>query len=388
MRNSKIRVCHVANSDMAVRFLLLNQLKFLQGEGYEVLAVCSGGPLIKDIEKEGIKVKIINFKRGINPLAHLISLFKLFFYFKKEKFDIVHTHNPIPGLLGQLAAKVAEVPIIVNTIHGFYFTENTPFLKRKFFVLVEKIAAKCSDLIFSQNKEDIDTAIKEKICSSQKIKYLGNGIDLQRFNPQRFSEEFIFQKKKNLGINPNFKIIGIIGRLVKEKGYLELFQAFKMVLEKFPNTLLLIIGPAEPNKKDKIDLEIVKNYEIEKNVLFLGQRTDIDELYPLMDIFVLPSWREGFPRTIIEASAMKKPIIATNIRGCRETIEGGKTGILVSSKNPEKLAEAMIYLLENPKIAKEMGQAGRKKAEKEFNERLIFDRIKKEYQRLIQEKLR
>jgi len=384
MRNSKIRVCHVANSDIAVRFLLLNQLKFLQGEGYEVLAICSGGPLIKDIEKEGIKVKIINFKRKIDPLAHLITLFKLFFYFKKEKFNIVHTHTPIPGLLGQIAAKMAGVPIIINTVHGFYFNGNSSFLKRKFFILIEKIAAKCSDLIFSQNKEDIDTAIKEKICFSQKIKYLGNGIDLQRFNPQRFSEEFIFQKKKNLGINPNFKIIGIIGRLVKEKGYLELFQAFKMVLEKFPNTLLLIIGPAEPNKKDKIDPEIVKNYGIEKNVLFLGQRTDVDKLYPLMDIFVLPSWREGFPRTIIEASAMKKPVIATNIRGCRETIEGGKTGILVSSKNPEKLAEAIIYLLENPEKAEQMGKNGRIKAIKEFDEKFVFERIKREYERLIQ----
>ena len=388
MKNSKIKVCYVASADMTIRFLLLSQLKFLKNEGYEVYAICSSGKWINNIENEGIKIKIINFKRKISPISDLVTLIKLFFYFKKEKFQIINTHTPKPGLLGQLAAKLADLPIIVNTIHGFYFHEGTPPLQRKFFIFVEKIAALCSDLIFSQNKEDIKTAIKEKICSSPKIQYLGNGICLQRFNPERFSKEFIDKKKKELNIKPDFKLIGIVGRLVKEKGYLELFEAFKNLIKKFPNTILLVAGPIEPEKKDAINPDIVKDYGIEKNVLFLGLREDIDEIYPLMDIFVLPSWREGFPRSVIEASAMERAVIATNIRGCREAVDDGITGILVLVKNPEKLAEAIIYLLQNPQIAKKMGEEGRKKAKREFDENLIFGRIKKEYQRLIKEKLR
>ena len=387
MENFKTKVCHVANTDMAVRFLLLGQLKFLKNQSYNVYAVCSSGSLIKDVEKEGIKVKTIDFNRGFNLFAHLIAFFKLFFYFKKKKFDIVHTHNPVPGFLGQLAAKMTGVPIIINTIHGFYFQERDSWLKRNFLISIEKIAAKCSNLIFSQNEEDIKTAIKEKICDSQKIKYLGNGIDVQKFNPKRFSEEFIDKKKRELNLNSNFKIIGIIGRLVKEKGYLELFEAFKKVLNRFPDIILLVIGPEEPKKKDKIKQNIVKNYGIEGNVLFLGQRTDIDELYPLFDIFVLPSHREGFPRTIIEAQAVAKPVITTNIRGCREAIENNKTGILISPKNSEELSKAIIYLFENPERAKEMGKSGRRKVEREFDEKNVFDRIEKEYQRLIKEKL-
>lgn len=388
MKNSKIKVCYVASADVTIRFLLLSQLKFLKNEGYEVYAICSSGKWINNIENEGIKIKIINFKRKISPISDLVTLIKLFFYFKKEKFQIINTHTPKPGLLGQLAAKLADLPIIVNTIHGFYFHEGTPPLQRKFFIFVEKIAALCSDLIFSQNKEDIKTAIKEKICSSPKIQYLGNGICLQRFNPERFSKEFIDKKKKELNIKPDFKLIGIVGRLVKEKGYLELFEAFKNLIKKFPNTILLVAGPIEPEKKDAINPDIVKDYGIEKNVLFLGLREDIDEIYPLMDIFVLPSWREGFPRSVIEASAMERAVIATNIRGCREAVDDGITGILVLVKNPEKLAEAIIYLLQNPQIAKKMGEEGRKKAKREFDENLIFGRIKKEYQRLIKEKLR
>lgn len=388
MKISKIKICHIANTDMAVKFILLNQLKFLENEGYDVYAVCSPGKWIKDIKNRGIKVKTINFKRRISPISDLICLFKLFFYFKKEKFDIVHTHTPKPGLLGQLAAKLAGTSIIINTIHGFYFNENSSFLKRRFFIFVEKIAAWCSDFIFSQNKEDIETAIKEGICSSQKIKYLGNGINLQKFNPDKFSKSFIGKKKKELEIESQRKIIGTIGRLVKEKGYLDLFEAFKMVLEELPETLLLIIGPREPEKKDRLNHTIIKKFGIKKNVVFLGERVDVDELYPLMDIFVLASHREGFPRTIIESSAMAKPVIATNIRGCREAVKDGKTGILVPLKNPEKLAETIIYLLKNPERAKKMGEEGRKRIEKEFDERRIFDRIKKEYQRLIEEKLK
>jgi len=388
MKNFKAKICYVANIDMAVKFLLLNQLNFLKNNDYDIYTVCSAGNLVKDIEKKGIKVKTIRFKRKISPISDLITLFRLYFYFKKEKFDIVHTHTPKPGLLGQLAAKMAGVPIIINTIHGFYFSENSSLLKRKFFVLIEKIAAKCSDLIFFISEENIKTATKKKICSSDLIKYLGRDIDMQRFDPKRFSEEFILARKKQFGISPNKKIIGIIARLVEEKGYLELFEAFKKVLEKFPNTVLLVVGPEEPEKKDAINPEVVKNYSIEKNVLFLGRKTDVDELYPLMDVFVLPTHREGIGATILEASAMEKPVIATRIGGCPEAINNKVTGILLPIKDSEKLAEAIIYLLKNPEKAKEMGRKGRRKVLREFDEKLIFDRIRIEYQRLIREKLK
>jgi len=388
VKNNKIKVCQVASVDMTLRFMLLNQLKFLRGEGYEVHAVCSSGKWIREIEEKGIRVKTIEMKRKISPISDLIALFQLISFLKKEKFDIVHTHTPKAGFLGQLAAKIAGVPIIINTIHGFYFQKSSSWLKRKFFIFIEKIAAFCSDLIFSVNKEDIKTAIKEKICNPNLIKYLGDGIDLSRFNRKRFSQEFIENKKRELGINPSKKVIGIVARLVKEKGYLELFEAFKKILKKFPETLLLIVGPEEPEKKDKINPEIIKNYNLEKNVIFLGERTDVDEIYPLMDIFVLPSHREGLGLSILEASATERPVVATDIRGCREAVEDGKTGILVSPKNSEKLAKALIYLLLNPERAEEMGKAGREKVKREFNEILVFDRIKKGYQRLIQEKLK
>jgi len=387
MQNNKIKICHVASVDITVKFLLLSQLKFLVSEGYDVSVVCSQGKWTEDIESHGIKVKNINITRKITPVLDLISLVKLFFYFKKEKFDIVHVHTPKAAVLGQLAAKVAGVPIIINTVHGLYFNRVSSAPTKAFFILIKKIAFECSDLIFSQNKEDIKTLVEGKIAEQEKIEYLGNGVDIKKFNSERFSNDFILAKKKELGINPDYKIIGVIGRLVKEKGYLELFEAFKSILEKFPKTILLIIGPEEPEKKDAIKPSIVKNYGIEKNIIFLGERTDTDELYSLMDIFVLASHREGFPRTVIEAMAMKRKIIATDIRGCREAIENEKTGILIPAKNSDKLKEAIISILDGGQKFGKMAESARETAEKEFDESLVFLKIKEVYKKLLERKL-
>ncbi len=380
MEKSKIKICHIANHDGAVKFLLLPQLEFLISQGYDVSVICSLGRWANEIQKRGIKIKNIKIKRQISPFFDAITLFKLWNYIRKEKFDIVHTHNPKPGLLGQLAAKFSRVPIIINTVHGLYS-------KNRFFIFIEKIAALCSDLIFSQNKEDIETIIKEKISIPQKIRYLGNGIDIEKFNIKRFSYEFIKSKKEQLGIRQDVKIVGIVARLVVEKGYLDLFEAFRSVVKIFPDTILLIVGPKEPEKKDGINLEITKKYGIENNIKFLGERGDVDEILPLMDVLVLPSYREGMPRSILEAMAESRPIVATDIRGCREEIENGKSGILVPPKNPEKLAEKIIYFLSNKDYAQKLGNVARERVESNFDEKIIFEKINEEYKNLIKEKM-
>jgi len=388
MENKKIKVCCVVSVDITLKFMLFNQLKFLQSQGYEVSAVCSPGKWIKDIEKAGIKVKTIRFKRrSFSPRSDIRAFFQLFFYFRKEKFDIVHTHTPKPEIYGQLAAKLAGVPIIMDTLHGFDLSPDVPWFLKKIFILLEKFAARYSDVIFSVSHAVIQRAIEEKICRPNLLKYLGRDIDVERFNPERFSKEFILNKKKQLGIDSDKRIIGIVARLVEEKGYLELFGALKSVLNKFPDTLLLSVGPKENEKKDIIDPEVVKKYDIGKNIIFLGERNDVDEIYSLMDVFALPTHREGVGASILEASSMERPVIATNTGGCPEAANNGETGILIPLKDVEKLTEAIIYLFNNPEKAREMGRKGRQKILKEFSEDIVFDILKKEYIRLISEKL-
>ncbi|OGZ72278.1 MAG: hypothetical protein A2908_04020 [Candidatus Staskawiczbacteria bacterium RIFCSPLOWO2_01_FULL_38_12b] len=376
----KISICFVVAVDMTLKFILLLELRFFKNKGYEVFVVCSPGKWLESIKQEGVEVKEITIRRDIfSPISDLVSLVKLFFYFKKEKFDVVLTFTPKPGLLGQLAAKMAGVPIIINTIFGYYFHENTPQVKKSIFIFIEKIAASCSDFIFFRNKEDFETARRENIIKPGQARYIGDGIDIAKFNPTRFSEEFINGKKKTLGINFEVPVIGIVARLVKEKGYVELFEAFKNVLIQLPDALLLVVGPADAQKKDSININSIK----QKNIIFLGERTDVDELYSVMDIFVLPSYREGFPHSVMEASATARPVITTDVRGCRNAIEPNITGILIPPKNSQKLGEAIIYLLLNPEIAKKMGEAGRKKAEQDFDKNILLHKMEEGIKELI-----
>jgi glycosyltransferase involved in cell wall biosynthesis len=281
---------------------------------------------------------------------------------------------------------MAGIPIIINTIHGLYFDDNSSLLKKRIFIVIEKISARCSDLIFSVNRKDMAVLVKEKISGPEKIMYLGNGINTDKFNLERFPAEFIAKKKEELKIPSGFKIVGIVARMVKEKGYLELFAAFKKIIEKFPDVVLLVVGETDFEKKDKINPAIAEDFNIAKNTIFLGERNDVAEIYPLMDIFVLPSHREGLPVSVLEAMAEKRPVVASDIRGCREEINSGINGILVPPKNPAKLAEAIIFLLENKQKANQMASEARIKVKKEFDEKLVFDRMEKEYKRLIAEK--
>ena len=386
---SPIKICHVASADMTVRFILLNHLLDLKNQGYDVLVVCSSGKWVKDIQNHGIKVKTIEIKRKIfTPISDFTAFIKMAIYFRNEKVNIVHTHTPKAGILGRFAAKAAGVPVIVHTNHGFYFQKNTPPVRRIFFIFLEKMAARCCDLIFSINKEDIETAVAEGICRREHIKYSGDGISVSRFNPSHFSEEFISAEKRRFGINEQDKVVGFVGRLVEEKGVRDLMLASFIIRKDFPGTTFLIVGPKEPDREDHFDPELHgKDYNLDEKILFLGEIADAPRLYSLMDIFVLPSHREGLGLVLLEASAMEKPVIGTDIRGCREAVEDGKTGLLVPVKNPEKLAEAIVYLLKNPEKDVNFGKTGRVKIIREFDERMVFNRIEKEYERLIKEKL-
>jgi glycosyltransferase involved in cell wall biosynthesis len=388
MPDKKVKICHVASADITVKFLLMEQLRFLMRGGYDVYVVCSPGKWAKDIEAHGIKLKTIKITRRITPLSDLFLLLNLFFYFKKEKFDIVHTHTPKPGLIGQMAARLAGVPIVVNTIHGLYFGNKFSKTKKNFYIFIEKISARFSDLIFSQSTEDMATIIDKKIADPKIVKYLGNGVDISKFNSQRFSEDFLDKKRKQLSLPEDYKIIGTVGRLVKEKGYFELFSAFEKVLEKFPKTLLLIIGPEDSEKKDAFSPQVIKEFRsIKSNVFFLGERIDLDELYRLMDVFVLASHREGFPRAIIEAMAMQTPVIATDIRGCREAIENNKNGLLVPLSSPQEIVKQIEFLFENPNKAAELAKNAALKASQDFGENAVFMRIDREYRNLERKKL-
>lgn len=381
-----IKIAHITTVDYSLRYQLLNQLRTIKQAGYDVVGISTPGPEVPVVEAAGIRHIPVAMTRNFTPLDDLGSLLRLYRVMLREQFTIVHTHTPKPGLLGQLAARMAGVPIIVNTIHGFYFHEHMPVHWRRFYITMEKIAALCSTSILSQNSEDIQTAIKEGICSSHKIQHLGNGIDIQHFDRARLDTAILAQKRAELGLPDDAPVVGFVGRLVRDKGILELLQAMQIVRQNIPSVRLLIIGTIDYEKPDVLKPEIADRYGLQNHAIFAGIRLDMPELYALMDVFVLPSYREGFPRVLMESSAMRVPCVATDIRGCREAVEHRKNGLLVSLGDVQSLAEAIIEILTDREKAHRMGDEGQRIARERFDERLVFEKVLSEYARLLGER--
>ncbi len=242
-------------------------------------------------------------------------------------------------------------------------------------------------MILSQNPEDIETAVASRIAPRGKLRHLGNGIDLTRFSPETRDPRLLARKRAELGIRPGQPVVGFVGRLVAEKGILEFLAAAKLVLRHAPDARFLIIGPGDGEKADALTPDVAGEFGIAQACVFTGMRTDMPDLYSLMDVFVLPSHREGFPRSPMEACAMRVPCVVTDIRGCRETVEHGRNGWLVPLGDVSQLAAAVAVLLGNPDMAAYMGRQARSKALRDFDERLVFQRVLAEYRRLSTGKL-
>lgn len=370
-----LQVCAV---DFTVKNLLLPLIDRLKKEGFVVEIACSRGKESKELEKYGYKFRYVKIDRRINFLSNMKSIIGLYRIMKKGKYDIVHVHTPIASVLGRIAAKLAGVPIIIYTAHGFYFHENMSFLSYKLFATIEKIMGKYfTDHIFTQSQEDYKTAIDLQIIDKDRITWINNGVNLSKFNPENVKVD-VKSYKKNLGLSADSKVICFIGRLVKEKGILDLLEAFKYLIKDFSNLYLLIIGDSSLDERDKKTKQKIKSYlddiKLRDKIIFTGFRNDIPELLKISDIFVLPSYREGMPRSIIEAMAMGKPIVATNIRGCREEIVNGETGFLVNVNSPKEIYEAIKKLIVDNELIVHMGAKGRQRVIELYDEEKVLEK--------------
>jgi glycosyltransferase involved in cell wall biosynthesis len=380
-----LKVAHITTVDLSLRYLLLNQLRAIRQAGYDVTGISAPGPDVAALTAAGIRHLAVPMTRAFTPGADLRALAQLVRIMRRERFTIVHTHNPKPGLLGQLAARLAGVPVVVNTLHGFYFHDRMPAHWRRFYITTEKVAARCSDLILSQNREDMATATRLGICPPRKIEHLGNGIDVERFRRDRLDPARLAALRRDLDLAGR-PVIGFVGRLVAEKGLLDLLAAARVILAAAPTARFLIVGPVDHEKPDALKPPVARDYGVAEACVFTGLRQDLPELYALMDVFVLPSYREGFPRAPLEASAMGVPCVVTDIRGCREAVEPGRNGLRVPLADPPALATAVLGLLADPRLAHDMGQRGRALALERFDERQMFGKVTSAYARLLQAK--
>jgi glycosyltransferase involved in cell wall biosynthesis/ribosomal protein S18 acetylase RimI-like enzyme len=370
---------------MTHRFLLMGQLRRLRDEGFDVTAISAPGQYVDDLEAEGIRhVAWPHATRAWNLGADFRAFRELVTIFRNGRFHVVHTHNPKPGVMGRLAARVARVPIVVNTVHGFYATPEDPVSRRLPVVAMEWVAARFSDLELYQSGEDLRWARRRGVVSASRSQFLGNGTDLVRFDPSAVPSARVAELRDELGIPDGVMVVGTVGRMVAEKGYREFFEAARRIRAVMPDVRFVAIGETDDSKPDAIRASEIG--ERSDEVVFTGWRSDIPELLALMDVFVLASWREGYPRSAIEAAAMGRPLVLTDIRGCREVIRDGIEGFLVPPRDVVRLTEAVSRLLRDLELRRELGEAARARALQSFDERRVADFVTSAYRRLLHEK--
>lgn len=371
-----MRIAHVANTDYFCAFLLRSQLRALARAGFAVDVVCGRGPLAPELEAEGFRVHAVESSRRIAPAADLRALAAYLRLFRRERYDLVHTHNPKVNLLAALAARAAGVPRIVSTVHGLYSHDGQRPLVRGVWRGFEAASARLADLVLCQSGEDVRTARWGRIVPDERLRPLGNGIDLARFHPGRLGREDREALRRRLGVPRGARVVGFVGRLVREKGVEELVAA----AAGRQGLHVWLIGPDERGvKADALD---PARLAAMPHVTWLGLQPDMPPLYAALDLAVLPSWREGFPRSLLEAAAMGRPIVASRIRGCREAVAEGETGLLVPPRDPAALRQALEALAHDPARRERMGRAARARARAAFDEEAVFERIVRAYREL------
>lgn len=367
----------MTTTDMSLALLLGPQLRAFAASGYEVIGMSAPGPYVDELRQAGIDhVPLRHFTRSMAPHRDLLAIGEVVSELRRLRPDIVHTHNPKPGWIGRSAAKMLGVPLIVNTVHGLYAQPHDPAFRKAAVYSLEALAGRCSDVELVQNPEDIPVLGRLGIARS-KITLLGNGIDLERFDPSRQDRA---AARAAIGVTDQEVVCGAVGRLVAEKGYPELLAAAERVARNNPQFRLVVVGPDDPGKADSLSRADIGRAEAQ-GVRFLGLRHDVENLYPAFDFYVLASHREGFPRSAMEAAAMGLPVVATDVRGCRQVVDHDRTGILVPVRRADALAGALERLVADDELRAAMGAAGRQKAEREFDQRRVIDITLAAYQR-------
>ncbi len=379
----KVRIAIVCAIDLSVKSLLQPQIEALVAAGYDVVVICSDGAAIPKLRAQGLNILTVPILRKISPWHDLKTVLALKKLFRQKRIDIVHTHTPKAASLAQLAAKLARVPIRINTLHGLYYLAKNNKLARWLYKTLEIGACRMATFVLSQSQEDVDMILAEKLLPPEKIRWLGNGIDIDKFSLTRFPKETRSKVRHDLNIPEDAFVVGIVARMVAEKGTRELFQAFAEFRKQTPNAYLLHIGFIDRSRGDEITPELAKTMGIGDSCRFVGQREDIPQLMTAMDIYCLPSYREGYPRSVMEANAMSLPAIVTNIRGCREAVKKGVNGLLIPVRDASALCEAMRTLHNDVELRMKLAEGARSRAQEEFDERRVKQIVLETYEQLL-----
>ncbi len=349
---------------------LLIILKNLNRDLFEPAVLCfSDGPLIELLREQGIKAWALQRERFLD----YSTAKKTYRLIKENKFDLLHSHC---GQFACIIAKLAGVPYLIETRHGLYLNfdqlDKVNFLRS----LINKNKAKFVDMTITVNKIDKKILSEKFGAPENKIREVANGLDLEEIKSLKIAAQI----KDELQIAPGCNIVGTVARFTEQKGLKYFVEAAKLIKEQIPNCKFIIVGDGE--LKNSL-IKFAQNIGIYQEVIFTGYRVDAVSILSIFDIFVLPSLWEGMPYTILEAMALKKPVVATNVFGNSEIVLNGKTGNLVSPRDSLAISKAVIALLKNKEKAKKMGENGFHRIKTDFSGKKMTEKIEHIYLELL-----
>ena len=375
-----IRVAHVCSSDLAIPALMPFCVPLLE-RGWEITMITPYGPNVETPRPKGMSWLPFALRRRMHPPSDVIGTLQLARYLAQGRYDIVHTHNIKAGHIGRVVAAAMRVPIVVHTIHGMAYSRDTPPLKRTAHATLEKIASLGCDMVFSQSQEDRDMYLATNVIAPDKLMLIGNGINLRRFDPRTIDQTLRATTRRELGIGPDEILFISAGRLIVEKGFVELFEATGLARREDPRIRLAVAGPVD-ERSDALDAATLDRAR-GQGILLLGRRTDMPALYAASDVVTLPSWHEGMPRVLMEGAAMGKPLLATDACGCREIVQPPRNGLLVPVRDARALADAMVKLARDEALRVRLGKENAIEARERYAIERSVGMISDAYDRLL-----
>lgn len=360
----------------------------LRKQGHHVTLACSDDPgeygqsFVEPLRRMGFEVLVVPMRRTISPWRNLLAGIQLYRILRRRRFDVVHTQTAIAGMIGRVAGSFARVPVIVYSAHAFPFHEHLSRWLVTLYALLERFAARLCDVIVVDSGCVRQRGLKYKVAAPDRIRVIQMGIDTERFDPAKYRAERN-SIRAEFGLRPDATVIGAVGRFVNDKGWDTFLHAVSVLTKRLPDVDVqcLLVGGG-PLHKELQDLSRVLN--LNGRVVFAEYQRDIPKVMAALDIYMLPTRREGFGVTFIEAMSMEVPVIASRIQPLDEIVMDGRTGVLANVGDPNAFAEAAGPMLADPELRRRIGEAGRRHVIEQFEQALMCKAHEHLFQQLME----
>ena len=326
--------------------------------------------------EQGIATRVMpSLINHINPIVNVKAVADIRRVLAQGKYDIVHTHSSVAGVVGRLAAFIAGVPVIIHHVHGWGLHENMSGWTRMLYLNLERLCARFTSCMIAVSRPDIQKGLAQRIGREDKFTLIYNGIDLEKFRQPADD----YQMRSELGLDPDCKLVGMIGRLDEQKNPLDFIRAAALVAKSYSEAQFLVVGDGWLRPECE---RLINEFHLKEKLFLLGYRNDVARILSILTITAMSSLWEGLPIAFLEAMSAGKPIVANDVDGASDVIIDGETGFLVPPHQPSKMAERILYLLNNETLRHEMGHVAQQRS-RYFSTQRMVGQIESLYKELV-----